>query len=122
MIGKTAGIEKIVKCAEPINEAYLIATVGGSNDTFAVANGDSSMPMGVFQHTTNAAGEDVRIMISGVTPVVYGATISRGQLLKSDANGRAVPVTTVGDHVLGRATVSGNAGDIGYCIISLGRY
>jgi len=45
-------------------------------------------------------------------PLVISATVTAGQLLKSDANGEGTPVTTNGDLACARAVISGIAGDV----------
>ena len=43
-----------------------------------------------------AADETVEIAIAGIADVEYGAAVTRGQLLTSDASGKAVPVSGAG--------------------------
>ncbi len=117
MIGKTSGIEKSVKCTAAISTAYVIAKPGGDDDTFSVASTSTDALIGIFQHTTSAAGEAVRIMLTGISPIVYGGQITRGEPLTADSAGKAVKAT-IGQSIIGYATVSGVANDIGYCLIS----
>ena len=117
MFGKTTGIEKSAKCTAAIATAYLIAKPGADDDTYAQAAAATDALLGIFQHTTTAAGEDVRLMLSGISPVVYGGAVTRGDQLTADGNGKAVKAT-LGQSIIGFATVSGVANDIGYCLIS----
>jgi hypothetical protein len=132
MMSQTSGIEKSVKCASALATAYLIAKFGGDDDTLAQATAATEELVGVFQHTTDNAGDPVRVMLTGITRVVAGGTITRGAKLTSDSNGKAVAVTrhthtenTAGtytqndatgaapaDSVIGIALASGAAGDI----------
>lgn len=115
MIGATAGIEKSVKCTAALATAFLIAKVGGDDDTFSQATASTEDLVGVFQHTTGAADEEVRLMVSGISRVKLGGTVSRGALLTSDANGKAVAIGAVGGTnyaVIGRAMASGVADDL----------
>lgn len=115
MIGATAGIEKSVKCTAALATAFLIAKVGGDDDTFSQATASTEDLVGVFQHTTSAAAEEVRLMVSGISRVKLGGTVSRGALLTSDANGKAVAIGAVGGTnyaVIGRAMASGVADDL----------
>jgi hypothetical protein len=56
-------------------------------------------------------------MLSGISPVVYGGAITRGDPLTSDGNGKAVKAVA-GQSIVGYAMISGVASDIGYCLIS----
>jgi Uncharacterized conserved protein (DUF2190) len=115
MIGATAGIEKSVKCTAALVLAFLIAKPGADDDTFSQATASTEDLVGVFQHTTIAGGEEVRVMLSGVSRVKLGGTVTRGALLTSDANGKAVAIGAVAGTnyaTIGRAMASGVADDI----------
>ncbi len=90
MIGQTSGIEKSAKCAAAIGAAYTLAAFGADDDTLAVAGAATDVLVGVFQHTTDNAGDAVRVMLSGVSRVVLGGPVSRGDRLTSDASGSGV--------------------------------
>jgi len=115
MMGATSGLEKSVKCAAAIATAYLIAKFGADDDTLSQATASTEELVGVLQHTTTTAGEEVRVMLDGITRVVLGGTVARGNYLTSDANGKAVAVAPgagVNAYVIGQALASGVAGDI----------
>lgn len=115
MIGQTSGIEKSVKCTAALATAFLIAKFGADDDTLSQATASTEELVGVFQHTTAGAGEEVRVMLDGITRVKLGGTVTRGGLLTSDANGKAVAIgAVVGTNyaVIGRALASGAADDI----------
>lgn len=116
-IGQTSGIEKSVKCTAAIGTAYTIAKPGADDDTFSLAAGATDALLGIFQHTTTTAGDAVRIMLSGISPIVYGGAITRGDPLTSDASGKGVKAVA-GQNIIGYASISGVLNDIGYCIIS----
>jgi hypothetical protein len=70
-----------------------------------------------------ASTEIVDVVMNGIFPVVYGGTVTRGDLLTSDSTGRAVtaaPAAGVNNSTGGRAMVSGVVGDLGSVSISLG--
>lgn len=72
-----------------------------------------------------ATGERVDVVMSGIAPVVYGGTVTRGQLLMSDSTGRAITATAAaGTNVryAGVAMVSGVVGDIGDISLSPGSF
>lgn len=132
MMGQTSGIEKSVKGTAAIGTAFTIAKFGADDDTLSVAAADSDELVGIFQHKTDAAGDEVRVMLTGISRLVLGGTVTRGALLTSDAAGKGVAVTqhthtenTAGTYtqnattaaaaakrVIGKALASGVSGDI----------
>ncbi len=115
MMGATSGLEKSVKCTAALVTAYLIAKFGADDDTLSQATASTEEHVGVFQHTTSAAGDEVRVMLDGISRVVLGGTVTRGNYLTSDANGKAVtaaPGAGVNAYVIGQALASGVVGDI----------
>lgn len=115
MMGATAGLEKSVKCTAALAIAYLIAKFGADDDTLSQATASTEDLIGVFQHKTTAAGEEVRVMLSGITKVKLGGTVTRGGKLTSDANGKAVAIGATGGtnyNSIGIAMASGVADDI----------
>jgi len=115
MMGATSGLEKSVKCTAALATAYLIAKFGADDDTLSQATASTEEIVGVFQHTTSAVGDEVRVMLDGISRVVLGGTVARGNYLTSDANGKAVaaaPGAGVNAYVIGQALASGVAGDI----------
>lgn len=115
MMGATAGLEKSVKCTAAIATAFLIAKFGADDDTLSQATASTEDLVGVFQHTTSAAGDEVRVMLDGISRVVLGGTVTRGGLVTSDAAGKAVAIGAVAGTnyaSIGRALASGVAGDI----------
>lgn len=72
-----------------------------------------------------ASTETVDVCISGIFPVVYGGTVTRGDLLTSDSTGRAIvaaPAAGVNHRIGGVAMVSGVVGDLGSVRISPGSF
>lgn len=115
MMGASSGLEKSVKCTAAIATAFLIAKFGADDDTLSQATASTEELVGVFQHTTTAAGQEVRVMLGGISRVKLGGTVTRGGLLTSDANGKAVAIGAVAGTnyaVIGRAMASGVDGDI----------
>lgn len=117
MIGQTEGLEKSVKCAAPIAAAYTIGKFGADDDTFAVASSRTDRMLGIFQYTTVNPGDEVRVMMDGISRLVLGTTVTRGQLLTADANGKGTPVTSENDNAIGVALASGVSGDIIPCFV-----
>lgn len=124
MMGATSGLEKSVKCTAAIATQFLIAKFGADDDTLSQATASTEDLVGVFQHTTTAAGQEIRVMLDGISRVKLGGTVTRGGLLTSDANGKAVAIGAVGGTnyaVIGRAMASGVADDIIPMKIALSR-
>lgn len=129
--GMTAGIEKSFLSAAAIQE-YRLVMFGADDNTVATANGSAAEIIGVAQHETAAAGEEIRVMLTGIAEVRLGGAVTRGQLITSDANGQGVAATQHAHaenlaaaytqnattasasavRVIGRALASGAAGDI----------
>jgi hypothetical protein len=124
MMGATTGLEKSVKCTAAITEAFTIAKFGADDDTLSLATGVGDDLVGIFQHTTENAGDEVRVRLGNISDVKFGGNVTRGDWLTSDANGRAVaaaPATGVNNNVIGIALVSGVSGDIGPALIKQGQ-
>jgi hypothetical protein len=124
MIGQVSGIEKSVKGTAAIATAFTIAKFGADDDTLSVAAASTDLLVGVFQHTTTAANDEVRIMMSGISRVKLGGTVTRGNLITSDANAKGVaaaPAAGVNAYIIGQALASGVDGDIIPVLLSQGR-
>jgi len=93
----------------------------GAADYEAVqASGNSDPFLGVSTDVDAVAGGPVDAIRDGIGRVEYGGNVTRGNWLTSDADGRAVeaaPASGVNVQVLGKAEVSGVAGDIGAAFI-----
>lgn len=124
MMGQTSDIEKSVKCTAAIATAYTIAKFGADDDTLSAATASTEELIGVFQHTTSVAGEEVRIMLSGISLIKLGGTVTRGGWITTDASGQGVaaaPGAGVNAAVIGRAFASGVLGDLIPVFLSPGR-
>lgn len=117
-IGETSLLEKTVASTAAVSSAYTICKHGADDDTFSLATGATDNLVGIFQHTTSAAGERVRIMLTGISPILYGGNVTRGDPLTSDGSGRGV-TAVAGQNIIGYATISGVINDIGS--VDLGR-
>lgn len=70
---------------------------------------------GVAAELDAVSGGRVDVHLSGVAEIEAGGTVTRGALLTSDANGKAVaaaPATGVNNRVIGTALVSAADGDV----------
>lgn len=80
--------------------------------------------IGVSEQVDAPAGDRVDIVMLGITEIVCGAAVTRGQLLTSDAQGRAIPAApAAGANVrIGAIAMasSGAADDIVPVLVTLG--
>ncbi len=97
------GKNRIVKC-------------GTADGNVVLATGASDVSIGVADGAGDAAiGDMVDVALGGFHEVILGGTVTRGDPLTSDANAAAVkaaPAAGANAYVVGRALVSGVAGDI----------
>jgi len=111
MIGQTSGIEKKVKCTAAIATAFTIAKFGSDDDTMSVATGATDNLLAIFQHITDTADDPVRVMMSGISRLKLGGTVTRGGPITSDANAKGV-AAALGQNIIGFACASGVLNDI----------
>jgi hypothetical protein len=70
-----------------------------------------------------ASGEQVDVVLEGITIVEYGGAVTRGALLTTDASGRAVaaaPAAGTNNRIIGIAMVSGVLSDLGSVLLAPG--
>ncbi len=114
MMGATSGLEKSAKCTAAV-AAFTLAKFGADDDTLSAGAAATDNVIGVFQHPTTVAGEEVRVMLSGISRVKLGGTVTRGDLIGSDASGQGVslaPAAGTNNRAVGIALASGVSGDI----------
>ncbi|WP_321392819.1 hypothetical protein [Emcibacter sp.] len=98
--------------AEGAIAAYRFAKTGSAEGTVVQATAAAATIKGITQLVTaKAAGDRVDLVMAGIAEIEYGAAVSDGDPLTSDADGKAVPATT-GQPVFAKALVDGVAGDI----------
>lgn len=94
----------------------------GADDGAAIqAAAATDKLLGVSTGITASTGERVDVIVVGLADVEYGGNVARGDLLTSDAQGRAItaaPAAGANVRVIGVAWVSGVSGDIGSALIS----
>lgn len=113
---------------------YRIAKFGSGDKIVIQASATGDAQIGVCCQPGGAAnGERVDITRTGIEEVEYGGNVTRGDLLTSDAQGRAVAVTrhthaetgtttaaASNVRTIGTAEMSGALGDIGQVLLSPG--
>ena len=97
---------------------YLFVVMNG-DDIVDVCGAITDVIVGVLQ-TEGTAGQAVDVRIDGHTKIIFGETATAGNLLSTDANGKAIPITAGGDtttYVAGICTKGGDADDVGEMIL-----
>lgn len=115
MFGVTTDIQKEAKCTAAVAEAYTIAKFGADDDTVDLATAATDSLVGIMQHTTDNAGDDVRVALEGISLLKLGGVVTRGDFVTSDANGKGVscaPAQGANSRYIGEAMASGVAGDL----------
>ncbi|HDR9337206.1 MULTISPECIES: DUF2190 family protein [Burkholderia cepacia complex] len=103
--------------AETAHVPHQLVAYGDADDHAKAATGaDGEKLLGATTDVGAAVGERVDVVLLGPTPVVYGAGVARGDRIKADAQGRAVPAAA-GEASIGDALLSGVVGDIGSVFI-----
>lgn len=69
-------------------------------------SGDGALVDGILQNNPASAGEASTVAIAGISRVICGGSITRGDMLASDADGKAV-VATTNEEIFGRALTAG---------------
>jgi len=80
--------------------------------------------IGITTDIPAALNDRCDVIVHGLADVLYGGTVTRGDMLTTDASGRAVtaaPAAGVNNVVIGIAFVSGVVGDIGAVVLSQGK-
>ncbi|MCW5666485.1 MAG: DUF2190 family protein [Piscinibacter sp.] len=111
--------------AEAAIAAYRIVKFGAADGGVLIAAASTDKLVGINGRiAAAAAGDRIDIERSGIALVEYGGTVAAGDLLTSDASGRAIaaaPGAGVNAYVIGQAEVAGVVGDIGSCLVAPGR-
>ena len=99
--------------------ARIIVKYGAADGEALTAAAAADALLGVSTDIPAALGETFDVVRGGVTPVLYGGVVTRGDALTTNAAGAAVKAAA-GNQVIGYAEVSGVAGDIGSLFIQRG--
>ncbi|MFW6344781.1 MAG: hypothetical protein ACOC0M_00395 [Halomonas sp.] len=100
---------------------YRLVKVGSNNRAVVQASADADLFVGVSDSIgADAEGDPIDVIRSGIAEIEYGGSVTRGQPLTADADGKAVaaaPDAGANAEIIGWAEVSGVAGDIGSVFI-----
>ena len=100
-----------------VTGSRLVAPSGTYDGNFPVTHcGDGASPLGVASADI-PSGQLGTLLREGVIPVTAGATVTAGQSLQSDAQGRVVPRTT--GRTVGLAVANGTTGLPTYVALSI---
>ena len=91
MQGPNSILEKEFVASGAITMSAIVKR-GSAEDQAVQASAATDPVYGVAQHDASD-GDRVRIMLMGISNVVFGGTVNQGDLLVSDANGKAVAAT-----------------------------
>ena len=101
-------------------ENRRIVKFGTADHQVVKAAAATDTPIGVSHEPDNdgapGAGDRIDVALAGIVEVDYGGAVTRGDLLTSDANGKAVaaaPGAGANNGIIGIAEISGVDGDIG---------
>ena len=106
------GLIKSLRAGAPI-EANRIVKFGADDLHIITAAAATDASIGVTPLGATKAEDVCDFATEGLCTVEYGGTVTRGQPLTSDAEGRAVVASGAGNRVIGIAMVSGVTGDLG---------
>lgn len=108
--------------AEAAVNPFRIVALGATDGAVLQGAAATDLLIGVSGSIGQATvGGRIDIVLDDIADVEYGGTVTRGQKLTADANGKAVvaaPATGVNNEIIGRAMVSGVVGDIGQVLIA----
>ncbi len=102
--------------AEAAIAPYRIVKFGAADGGYVQSAAAADFNAGVCESVGPASGERLDVVKAGIADVEFGGTVTRGQPLTSDANGKAVtaaPAAGANVRIIGFAEVSAVAGDIG---------
>ncbi|MFQ5765417.1 MAG: DUF2190 domain-containing protein [Rhodospirillales bacterium] len=88
-MGPNPTFEKASKAGAAI-AAFRILKFGADDDHLIQSAAATDGHMGVAAHAAAAAEDSIRAVLAGIAKVEYGGTITRGDRITADANGKAV--------------------------------
>lgn len=100
------------RVAEATVEAYRIVKTGTAVGSCIKAAAATDKILGTSDELGHVTGEIVDIAVGPVPKVTLGGTVAVGDALTSDANGKAIVTTTIGNRIIGFAEVAGVVDDV----------
>lgn len=111
--------------AGAVVRARRIVQFGSADGTVIESTAAANGHLGVSTSVEAASGERCDVIRDGIADVVFGATVARGALVTSDAQGRAITASASAGtniRIIGIAEESGVVGDIRPILISPGSF
>lgn len=109
--------------AEAAVAAFTIVKHGTADGQVVPGAAATDKLLGVSTDIAALINERCDVILSGIADVLYGGTVTRGDILTADASGRAVtaaPAAGANNRLIGVAMVSGVVGDVGQVDINQG--
>jgi hypothetical protein len=106
--------------AEAPLEAYRLVTFATGINAVEMADAVTDPLLGVSTSVGSQDNGRCDVIVAGVSEVVIGGTVSRGDVLTTDASGRAVLSTQITDRVVGMALADAVVDDIAAMLIAQG--
>lgn len=97
--------------------AYCIVKAGSATGKVTIATDDNDKLIGITGQLITGAGSKADVTLCELWEVILGGTVAMGDLLTSDANGRAVAAVS-GSSVIAKALDAGVAGQQIRCVIT----
>ena len=113
-MGPTQGTEK-KQLAGGVIAQYHILKMGADDNHLIESAAATDQHIGVAQHAAAAAEDDIRVQLDGITNLKLGGTVTRGDRITSDANGKGVtaaPAAGTNNPIVGIAFASGVLDDL----------
>ena len=101
--------------------AHKIVKPGASDGEAKIASAAGDKSFGVTGRAATKDGARVEVAHIGIADVEAGAAVTRGDLLKSDGDGNAIPATAAGDRIVGVALASAADGDVFPFLLQFGQ-
>ncbi|MBW7997518.1 MAG: DUF2190 family protein [Candidatus Glassbacteria bacterium] len=123
MSGATYLLDKEYEAGASAVTKYRIVKRDTADGLVIIAAAVGDAMFGVAQHGA-AIGARVRARLAGISEVELGGTVTQGELVTSDATGRAVaaaPTIGVNNRIIGVAMSSGVVGDIASVLVAPGQ-
>ncbi len=119
---RNEGLQKTLIAGAAISKNRIVKF--STTDTVIQGAAATDKLVGVADNLgADATGDRLDVIMSGIALVEYGGTVALGDLLTSDASGRAVvaaPAAGSNNRIIGVAMDAGVSGDIGSVAIDLG--
>lgn len=122
MVGLSTTLTKNLKAEAAVPRRRFVKF--GADDDAALAATVGAPIIGVSSEIDAAINQPCDVHLAGLPEIEYGGPVTRGDLLTSDAQGRAIvaaPAAGANVHTGGQAMVSGVLGDIGVVHVIPGR-